>query len=116
MRGQNKTGSILENIWLVPAIVILLVIFVIGVVKMYGKNKKTREASEALKEELEELEMKYGTLEDQLEKLSTDRGVEEELRDQYHVVHEGEEQIVIIENEPDNIDNDEKSWLSDLFH
>ena len=96
--------------------VFMLVIFLIGVIKMYGKNKKTHQAREELAEELSELENKYDNLEIKLNKLSTDRGVEEELRDQYHVVENGEEQIVIIENEPDDIDNQEKSWLSELFH
>jgi len=116
MRGKNKKDSIRENIWMVLLGVFMLVIFLIGVIKMYGKNKKTHQAREELAEELSELENKYDNLEIKLNKLSTDRGVEEELRDQYHVVENGEEQIVIIENEPDDIDNQEKSWLSELFH
>ena len=116
MRRQDKHDSLLENIWIVPITFIMLIFFLIGAIKMYSKNKQTYQAREKLAEELSELETKYDDLEVKLEKLSTERGVEEELRDQYHVVEEGEEQIVIIENEPDDIDNQEKSWLSELFH
>lgn len=115
MRRKNNT-SFLDNIWVLPLLVIFLVLFVVGVVNMYGKNKKTHEARQEIEEELGELEEKYTNLEDKLEKLSTERGVEEELRDQYHVVEPGEEQIVIIENEPENIDTDNEGWLADLFH
>jgi cell division protein FtsB len=116
MRGKTRKKTLRENIWVVPIALVILVIFMIGVIKMYGKNKKTQQAREELAAELLELETKYNNLEVKLDKLSTERGVEEELRDQYHVVVEGEEQIVIIENEPENIDNKEKSWLADLFH
>ena len=116
MRGKTRKKSLRENMWVLPVALVILVIFMIGVIKMYKKNKKTYQAREELAGELLELETKYDNLETKLEKLSTDRGVEEELRDQYHVVENGEEQIVIIENDPENIDNEEKSWLVDLFH
>ncbi len=38
---RNKKKSVLESMWIIPVIVTVLVIFIIGVIKMYGKSKKT---------------------------------------------------------------------------
>lgn len=106
----------LSNRWMPFLLLVVLVFVVIGTIRMYGKNRRTSIAKESVEEEIFELESQHQDLEQDLARLETERGVEETLRDQYHVKREGEQQIVIIENEPEKPEKSEYSWFYRLFH
>jgi len=116
MKEKNRHFFSLGNPWITFLLLALLVLFVIGVIRMYGKNRRTHQSRETVAQEIKELtNQKQGLVQD-ISELSTDRGVEETLRDQYHVKREGEQQIVIIENEPEIPEDSGQSWFSKLFH
>jgi peptidoglycan hydrolase CwlO-like protein len=106
----------MEKKILVPIVLIVLIFLVIGVIKMAQKKIQTGQARHDVEEEITELQTKYDNLQGRVESLSTQRGMEDALREQYHVTVTGEEQIVIIENEEEILDTTEKSWFFRLFH
>ena len=55
--------------------------------------------------ELETLEMRASSLETRVKHLRNERGIEEELRSRFNVVKEGEQIVVIIDNEPQKTGN-----------
>lgn len=116
MRKHNGHDSMMEKKFLVPIVFIVLVFLIIGVIKMAHKKNQTSHARQDVQEEITELQTKYDNLQGRVEKLSTERGMEDALREQYHVITTGEEQIVIIENQEEILDTKEKNWFFRLFH
>ncbi len=69
----------------------------IGVWQVYGKERDSRTLREYAEVEQSELEEQAERLRRDTEKLKTDRGQEEALREQYDVGKQGEGLIVIVE-------------------
>jgi cell division protein FtsB len=79
----------------------LLVVLVVAVFishaswKMYMTSKEALAKKEKAEAELRLLEMRVRDLEGDIMRLSTERGVEEEIRDRFMVAKEGESVIII---------------------
>ena len=80
-------------------LVLVLVVLgaAIGVWQVYGKERDSRTLREYAEVEQSELEEQAERLRRDTEKLKTDRGQEEALREQYDVGKQGEGLIVIVE-------------------
>lgn len=113
---EKPRESIWQNTYMTVGMVCIAVIFAVGAVKMALKSHKTSQIERNTEQEVSELILRKQDLEEKIEVLSTDRGVEEELRNQYRVVHPGEQQIVIIENEPESVDEGNKGLFSQFFN
>jgi cell division protein FtsB len=84
-----------------PTLIILglLVIWLsFNVFGMYKKERDTRLRRIEQKGVLNELEGREESLRTEIERLSTDRGIEEEVRSKFEVGREGEQVIIIIDN------------------
>ena len=88
----------------------LIVIWLLFVVwSMYQKEKDTRLRRIEQREILDELESRETSLRTEIERLSTERGIEEEIRSKFEVGKEGEEIVVIVDNpEKENADQKEQ--------
>lgn len=87
---------------------VLLVVAIVlfnSVWDVYKKNSVARINSEEAIKTLEALKKKKEGLEKEISKLSTERGVEEELRRRFQVVRPGEEVIVIVEKQEREVPN-----------
>jgi cell division protein FtsB len=67
--------------------------------RMYGKAEEARIAHDESKAALESLTERKSAVEKSLSKLSTERGIEEEIRLRYQLAKPGEEQIVLVSKE-----------------
>ena len=63
---------------------------------VYQKAKVTDERRQEALNELSRLKKQEATLQDQLKRLQTDRGVEEEVRTKFNVAKEGEKVVTIV--------------------
>lgn len=89
-------------------ILALLVVWLFFVVlSMYQKERDTRLRRVEQREVLNELEAREESLREEIERLSTERGIEEEVRSKFEVGKEGEEVIIIVDN-PDAEDTSKK--------
>jgi len=89
-------------------ILALLVIWLsFNVFSMYKKERDTRLRRIEQREVLDELEGREASLKEEIERLSTERGIEQEVRSKFEVGKEGEEVVIIVDN-PDDEDVNKK--------
>ncbi len=99
---------------------VILILFLSSVRAMYEKNRSAREARQEIEARLRQLEARRLALQDQINKLETPRGLEEEVRTRFPVALEGERVVVIIDPPvASSTQSSEKSgfwsWIKDVF-
>jgi cell division protein FtsB len=100
-------------------VLLLLVILTQAAVGMYYKAKETKVKRDIVAQELERLKAREAELEAENTRLSSGRGIEEEIRDRYLVAKEGERVAIISggdtspQNQP-KIETQE-NWWDDLL-
>ncbi|OJI07451.1 MAG: hypothetical protein COX02_00955 [Candidatus Vogelbacteria bacterium CG22_combo_CG10-13_8_21_14_all_37_9] len=80
-------------------VTLILVIFLArGVWRVYNQSRFANSNYLLTKDRLTKLEDRQKQITDRLEKLSTDRGLEEEFRNNFSVVRPGEKMILIVDS------------------
>ena len=86
---------------------------------MYQKYKESKDFKDRALAELQELEKRKENLTEDIDKLQTESGVEEELRKRFGIVKEGEEVVIVIDNPEDKLVEEhsveKKSFLAKVF-
>lgn len=101
-----------------PIIAILLIIFIgLGVLSAVRAYAKVREALALRNEtarELDQINEKKSEISTKIENLSSDRGLESEVRDRYRVVKPGEHMVIVVDNsDGETLSQDKRSfWIS----
>ncbi len=98
---HHKESFYHSRFWIVVLLVIC-VILTISVIKIYLKYNHAKSVRDDYRAELAQVQQHEADLEKNIGALSTERGKEEEIRDRYRVVKQGEQMILIID------DNQEK--------
>ena len=92
-----------------PFITAVLVIVFISIAnstwEVYKKDKVARINREEVEKQLADLSAKRDYLVGQLNNLSTERGIESELRSKYQVTKEGEQELVVVDIATTSQDN-----------
>ncbi len=105
-KGKNKNSS-KYNFWHSPlALGILFFLIILFAYNMIGLVKKERETNRNKASELnkiEELRKREQSLTTDIDKLNTDQGIEESIRDKFQVVKPGEKMVVIIDEKENTI-------------
>lgn len=107
---QTKKDS--KRIWHSPLMLfVLLFILLLFMYNMIGLLEKARDTSQ--KREMVLSQMNSITERQQIEekniaKLQTNSGIEETLRDKYHLVKEGEQMVVIVDQDVDKLNKKEE--------
>jgi len=103
-----------KNIYLKLSIFVLLVlIFFVwrGTIKSYFDAKVTSENNKIAKQQLEDLEKRNLEIVEEISKLKTKEGIEEEIRNKFSVVKKGEKMIMVVDsNDFKNPANEEKTF------
>ena len=76
---------------------LVVLFFLYSVYGAYGKVQETNTIKEQRAAVLSELEVREEVLQQEIDRLSTPKGLEEEIRSKFEVAKEGEEVIVIVE-------------------
>lgn len=85
-----------------PALLVLLGIAVLLSFSVFERYQSEREMAEKRKdaeEELQALKGRAAALTHEVERLQSERGIEEELRDRFEIAKEGEEVFILVGNE-----------------
>lgn len=83
-----------------PAVVVVVILafaLLHGTINAYSKMKISKEKRVLAESELREVASRYNSIEERVEYLETDKGVEDAIRTKYNVAKEGEEVFVIID-------------------
>ncbi len=97
---QPKRGfrNILQSRPVLVFLGILLLVFAWGVIGFMGKMAASRENRKIAENKVAQLEQEKEKLSSDIEKLKTETGIEESIRDKFGLAKEGEGVIVIIED------------------
>ncbi len=120
-KGTNK-----YKFWHSPiSLIILLCVIALFTYNMVGLIKKERETSKnktAVLNKIDELRKREVVLSKDINKLNTDHGVEESVRDKFQVVKPGEKMVVIVDenikettSSDENIDHSFWGYIKRLF-
>lgn len=106
-----KQRTLIRSIIYSPltASVLLLLIFFVGhaTIKIFNTYLDTRRGYEAAFGEFEKLKNREENIQNRINALSTERGIEEEIRNKFGFIKEGEEVVIIVEP-PVSFDDGEK--------
>jgi cell division protein FtsB len=94
---QPKKPSFFHSWFFIAILFFLLGIFVRSTYASFVKKKTAEQEAFEFQKHLLDLEQKQQNLEHKIQKLETDRGLEEEFRRRFNVVKEGETMIRIVE-------------------
>lgn len=101
MKYSNRSTNVFRKILRSPFTVVILLIICFILVKaawnIHQKSKITNERLVHANEEIRKLEDRYKVLNTKVVALSTDRGIEAEMRTKYRAVKNGEMVAVIID-------------------
>ena len=121
MREINLRGRKKRNIYPRATIIVLTIIVLLlarATWNVFVKNKTTGGNLNEAIEDLESLKNREVELKTEIERLSTERGVDEEIRTKFRVVKEGEGMIVLVDS-PDvsstSSQNNAKSFWSKIL-
>ena len=121
MREINLRGRKKRNIYPRATISVLTIIVLLlarATWNVFVKNKTTGGNLNEAIEDLESLKNREVELKTEIERLSTERGVDEEIRTKFRVVKEGEGMIVLVDS-PDvsstSSQNNAKSFWSKIL-
>jgi len=112
---QQKRGwrNILESWPILIFLGILVLFFAWGVIGFMGKMATTRENRKIAENKVAELREEKEKLSSDINKLNTDSGIEENIREKFGLAKEGEELIVIVEDK--NVLENQKASSSGFF-
>lgn len=84
-------------------LLIVVIVWLAGSVwSVYKKQDMTKDNLSKVAASLEALQVRERMLSSEIEKLKTESGVEQEIREKYNLVKEGEEVIVVVNKEADS--------------
>lgn len=95
---HHKESFFHTRFWIAVLLVICGVLSV-SVYKIYKKYNHAKTIRDDYRAELEQVKDHRADLQKNIDALSTERGKEEEIRDRYRVVKEGEQMILIVDND-----------------
>lgn len=102
MQRFKQKQQLRKRLYSKPVLFILIIILgliIHGAWGIWKKSKQSQHTLEVAQSELDRLKEREGSIEKRIERLGTETGIEEEIRSKFDVVKEGENIIVIIEDE-----------------
>lgn len=104
--------------WITIIILILLSILLVrNIIDIYSKNTNANLRAQDAQKDLARIEERKYVLNENLLRIKTTRGIEEELRQRFDVAREGEHLLVIIDRDMEvEIEPSKQSWISNLWH
>ncbi len=101
----------------------ILVLFVYNIVGLLEKERETAKKKELILAQIETLRARESSLTKDIEKLKTDEGVEETIRDKFQVGKVGEKMVVIVDPIQKDLKQTEEKvkdysfwgWMKNIF-
>jgi cell division protein FtsB len=94
---KRKMKAILYSKTVFAVLILIAALLSVSVYNRFVIAEDTRVKLEDRREDLEALEMRAAVLQEKVDYLENERGIEEELRNRFDVAKEGEQVIIILE-------------------
>lgn len=93
---KKKIRGVLYSVTMLLVIAVVICLLANGAYDMYGKFQDTQKNKNTALAKLEDLKNQEANLEQTVNKLNTDEGVESAIRDKFRVTKDGEGVVVIV--------------------
>lgn len=117
-----------KNIWYSPitlfVMLVVVLVFIYNMIDIVEKTRETAKKKKFVEEQVDKLKNREAVLENNIVKLNTQEGIEEEIREKYQLVKKGEKMVVIVDGEENTEDlnvnevnkNSLKSFWKNMFN
>lgn len=117
-----------KNIWYSPitlfVMLVVVLVFIYNMIDIVEKTRETAKKKKFVEEQVDKLKNREAVLENNIVKLNTQEGIEEEIREKYQLVKKGEKMVVIVDGEENAEDlnvnevkkNSFKSFWKNMFN
>ncbi len=117
---KKNFGHILQSRPVLVFLIVLIVFFAWGVWGLLGKMRTAIENKKLVENKVAELQKEKDKLSIDIAKLKTDSGVEENIRQKFGLVKEGEDMIIVVDDQNKPITEEVKkngffSFFTNLF-
>ncbi len=120
--NKKKNNNFLYSPFILFVLFCFLILFIYNMVGLVKKERETTKKRDLMLSNIETLRNREKVLNSEIEKLKTEEGVEEIIRDKYQVVKEGEKMVVIVDENKEVITLVEKdmkhgfvNWFKSFF-
>ena len=96
---RRKLRKIIFSRFAFALLAIILVFLAYSTVKIYLRSRQAKDVNEMVKKEVEDLKNRKSELEATVKRLETEAGIEEEIRSKFPVQKQGENTVMIVEEE-----------------
>lgn len=110
---KRKLRAFIYNKITLSIFFVVVLILLFSTFNVWRKKVESQKLTEASELKVSELEARKVFIDDQIVKLNTEEGVEEEIRSKFSVAKEGEKVVVVVnDNTEDNtkIETDKSLW------
>jgi cell division protein FtsB len=104
MKDFTRKRKILKRLYSKVVLIFLLLVLMFSIHntwKIWQKSKQSKKAFDVVRTEYQKLEEKEENIQNRIDILDTQTGLEEEIRSKFYVAREGEKMIIIVNEESD---------------
>lgn len=83
-------------------LLVIFIFFIFSIAGVYNKSKEAIKKNEEVSSELNDTKLKKDYFEAEIDRLNTNAGIEDELRDKFQIAKPGERVIIIVDDTKDN--------------
>jgi cell division protein FtsL len=114
--NQNRWRSILQSSPVLFILFLVVLTFAWSVFGFWGKMSDTRKNRQIVEAKVNQLQVEKERLTADISKLSTEEGVEDNIREKFGLAKEGEQLIVVVDEEDKEVEKEEDpNWFSSFF-
>lgn len=114
-QAKNNKRKILHSPLMLFFLLCLVLVFMYNMIGLVEKSRETNRKRETVFNQNQTLVEREAYLRENIDKLNTDQGREETLRDKYHLVKSGEKMVVIVDQEANALEADQEVKSSSNF-
>jgi|AntRauTorckE6833_2_1112554.scaffolds.fasta_scaffold25760_4 cell division protein FtsB len=116
-RAPNKLQKVIFSLPFLVFLVAVVILVAVSAWNMYQTQQQAQETVNRLETQKAELLEREDTVASEALDLSTERGIEEEIREKFSVAKEGERVIVLVDDEEANATSTvpESSWWQSVL-
>lgn len=120
MKELQKKHKTRRLIYSIPSLILLTfftLMFVRGAIKMVAKERESNASLKNTKDRVVALTLREQELRKDITRLGTEEGIENEIRDRFSVIEEGEHLAVIVDDKKNatSTDTNKKPWYKKLW-
>ena len=119
---KEKSNSFWHSPLTLVVLFLFLIVFAYNLIGLIDKDRETVEKKSLMLDEIDSLKKREVMLNNDINKLNTDEGVEDTIREKYQVAKPGEKMVIIVDDKKDDTevqqiksDHSFWGWVKNLF-